>query len=110
MEVQSLNGLTVLHETELLLFHSAGRKAQFVTLETKSISGVGLGSGTETTRALLGLIWGLGLRLQEHVTPVHSVLYKTVDIETETDHKSTNRFSVAFLITLLHRVITTFTL
>ena len=31
-------------------------------------------------------------------------LYKTVDIETETDHKSTNRFPVAFLITFPHCV------
>ena len=32
------------------------------------------------------------------------LLYKTVDIETETDHKPTNRFSVVFLITFPHRV------
>ena len=55
----------------------------------KNISGVGL---------------GLGLRLQERVTDVHSELYKTVDIETETDHKWTNRFSVVFLIPFPHRV------
>ena len=37
-------------------------------------------------RTLVRLVWGLG-----HVTEVHSVLYQTVDIETETDHKSTNQ-------------------
>ena len=83
----------------------------------KNISGIGLGPrlqehkwgwfGTETARRSVGL--GLGPRLQEYVTHVHSELYKTVDIETETDHKSTNRFSVVFLITFPHRVITTFT-
>ena len=34
--------------------------------DNKNISGVGLGSGTKTTRTLVGLVWGPGPRLQEH--------------------------------------------
>ena len=67
MVIQSLNGFAVLYETELL-FHSASyfvSRAQCVSLDPKNIGGVGLWSGTEITRTLVGLVWGLGPRLRE---------------------------------------------